>query len=122
MAMYAVVMYARGSGATAAAAHHEPVPRETYDRYAQELADSGVMTSAFAMQPDATAKSIRGSMITDGPFAESKEVIAGIYVIDVANLDAALDVARRNPILRGGGGVEVRPLAGWESRSLPRTG
>jgi hypothetical protein len=118
MALYAVIMYAPESATPREPTAEEQVP---YDRHAEELAARGVMTSAFALAPARTAMSIRGSLVTDGPFAETKEVIAGLYVIDVADLAAALDVARRNPILKDGGGLEVRPLAGWESRELPRT-
>ncbi|GAB3611267.1 hypothetical protein GCM10027414_33930 [Humibacter ginsengiterrae] len=50
--------------------------------------------------------------VTDGPFAKSKEYIAGFYVIEADDLDSALDIARRNPINGQGGGVEVRPIEG----------
>ena len=51
-----------------------------------------------------------GDTITDGPFVDSKEVIAGFYVIEAPDLDAALAIARLNPVVREGGGVEVRPV------------
>jgi hypothetical protein len=56
------------------------------------------------------ATSIRGDTITDGPFVDSKEVVAGFYVIEAPDLDAALAIARRNPAVLNGGGVEVRPV------------
>jgi hypothetical protein len=68
------------------------------------------MVAAFALQPVATATSIRGDVVTDGPFVDAKEVIAGFYVIEAPDLDAALAVARRNPATQQGGGVEVRPV------------
>jgi hypothetical protein len=49
--------------------------------------------------------------VTDGPFAETREVLGGIYVIDVPDLDVALDWAARCPGSRGGGSVVVRPVA-----------
>jgi hypothetical protein len=58
-------------------------------------------------------------VVTDGPFVDAKEVVAGFYVIDAPDLDAALRIAGRNPAAqRGGGGVEVRPVAGGFVRPL----
>jgi hypothetical protein len=51
------------------------------------------------------------ALITDGPFANTKEVFAGYYVIEVEDLDAALRYAARIPAARLGGSVEVRPIA-----------
>jgi hypothetical protein len=66
------------------------------------------------LQPGATATTVRvenGSVLTtDGPYAETKELLGGFYLIDVADLDAALDFAGRVPAARMGGLVEVRPL------------
>ena len=60
----------------------------------------------------ATATSIRSDLVTDGPFVESKEAIAGIFVIEARDLDHAIELARMTPIMDGG--VEVRPLLGFE--------
>jgi hypothetical protein len=50
-------------------------------------------------------------MTTDGPFAETKEVLGGYYIIDVGNLDEAIEFASRVPAARiPGGSIEVRPL------------
>jgi len=66
------------------------------------------------LQPAATATTVRvengGTMTTDGPFAETKEVLGGFYLFEADDLDAALDVAARVPAARRGGAVEVRPL------------
>lgn len=48
--------------------------------------------------------------LTDGPFADTKEVFGGYYVVEAANLDEALDLARRIPALRMGGSVEIRAV------------
>jgi hypothetical protein len=50
------------------------------------------------------------TLVTDGPFADTKEVFGGYYVFDVPNVDVALALAERVPVLRLGGSVEVRPL------------
>ena len=66
------------------------------------------------LQPAATATTVRvengGAVTTDGPFAETKEVLGGYYLFEADDLDAALDVAARVPAARFGGAVEVRPL------------
>jgi hypothetical protein len=66
------------------------------------------------LQPAETATTVRhslsGALITDGPFADAKEVLGGYYVLDAADLDAALEFVERIPAVRLGGAVEVRPL------------
>jgi hypothetical protein len=67
-----------------------------------------------ALQPATTATTVRvetgGAVTTDGPFAETKEVLGGYYLLEADDLDAALEVAARVPAARLGGAVEVRPL------------
>jgi hypothetical protein len=109
MAQYAVLIYAAQS-AEAADATLEDL--RGHDRHAAELAESGCLAAAFALEPGGTATSIRADTVTDGPFVDAKEVVAGFYVIDAPDLDAALRVAGRNPAVAQGGGVEVRPVAG----------
>jgi hypothetical protein len=70
------------------------------------------MVLAFAPEGISRATSLRGDIITDGPFLETKEVIVGFYVIEAYDLDEALAIARKNPIVKRGGGVEVRPITG----------
>src|SRR4051794_15864358 len=108
MAQYAVLIYATD---TADGVDAGPEDLEAHDRHARELADSGCMAATFALAPIATATSIRGGLVTDGPFVDAKEVIAGFYVIDAPDLEAAGRIAGRNPATRQGG-VEVRPVAG----------
>lgn len=109
MAQYAVLIYASDSAHSADAT---PDDLEVHDRYARELIESGRMVAAFALEPREMSTSIRGDVVTDGPFVEAKEVVAGFYVIEAPDLDAALDIAARNPATQLGGGVEVRPVAG----------
>ena len=66
------------------------------------------------LQPAETATTVRYSpgqaLITDGPFADTKEVLGGYYVLDAADLDEALEFVQQIPAVRLGGAVEVRPL------------
>ncbi len=107
MAHYAVLIYANDS---AHAPDATPVDTESSDRHADDLVEAGAMLVAYALTPRELATSIRADSVTDGPFIDSKEIVAGFYVIDAPDLDAALAIARTNPVLRDGGGVEVRPV------------
>jgi hypothetical protein len=107
MAQYAILIYAHDS-AHAPDATIEDL--ETCDDHSDDLTESGSMLAAYALTPRDMATSVRADAITDGPFLDSKEVVAGFYVIEAPDLDAALAIARANPVVRDGGGVEVRPV------------
>jgi len=66
------------------------------------------------LQPVQTATTVRvqagGTLVTDGPFANTKEVFGGYYVFEAKDLDEVLELAARIPSARLGGSVEVRPL------------
>jgi len=67
------------------------------------------------LQPADTATTVRASggdlLLTDGPFADTKEIFGGFFLIEATDLDAALELVARIPAVRLGGSVEVRPLA-----------
>ncbi|MCK3841368.1 MULTISPECIES: YciI family protein [Pseudomonas] len=81
--------------------------------YAQAIQASGRMLAAEPLEPVATATTVRmrnGKLsITDGPFAETKEQLAGFYLIDARDLNEAIQVAGDIPAARVGS-VEVRPV------------
>ena len=64
------------------------------------------MVLAYALTPRDLATSIRAEGITDGPFIDAKEIVAGFYILEAPDLDTALRTARRNPAIAAGGGVE----------------
>ncbi|MER6473887.1 YciI family protein [Streptomyces collinus] len=108
MAQYAILIYD-----TLGAAGYTPEQQAASKRHADDLIDSGAMIAAYALHSADTATSLRGDVVTDGPFIDSKEVIAGVCIIEAPDLDAALELARRNPAVQWGrGGIEVRPVAG----------
>jgi hypothetical protein len=107
MAQYAVLIYAQDSDHAPDAT---PEDTESCDRHSDALVESGSMVMAYALTPRDMATSIRDDIITDGPFVDSKEVVAGFYVIEAPDLDAALAIAGTNPVVRDGGGVEIRPV------------
>jgi hypothetical protein len=71
-------------------------------------ANEKAIAGGNALQPTGTATSIRGGVVTDGPFAETKEALNGYYLIDAADLDEAIAIAKQVPAKFGG--VEVRPV------------
>ena len=85
--------------------------------YTEELRKAGAMVAGEALQGKETATTVHfngGSepTLTDGPFAETKEQIGGFYLIDVENLDRALEWAKKIPAR--GGTVEVRPVVEFD--------
>ena len=90
---------------------------EDSTRLCHELDAKGQFLGASPLHPVAMATSIRvrdgKRLITDGPFAETREQLGGYFLIDVANLDEAMDIADRLPGA-GKGTVEIRPLYALE--------
>jgi len=84
-----------------------------YGTFTAELQESGKMVAGDALQPISTATSVRvrdgEALTTDGPFAETKEVLGGYYLIDVDTLDEALEWGAKIPGAAYGT-IEVRPL------------
>ena len=86
-----------------------------YGQFTEELQNSGSYISSYRLQPTDSATTVRvrngESLITDGPFAETKEQFGGYYLIDVKDLDEAIQWAAKIPTAKYGS-VEVRPI--WE--------
>ena len=83
--------------------------------FQDEMEARGVLISRERLRPTSLSTTVRvrdeGLVVADGPFAETKEQIAGFYIIDCEDLDEAIEVASRNPGARHGT-IEVRPV--WE--------
>ena len=100
----------------------EPTPEQLqeigsrYDAYTQSLVEAGVLVGGDALERVDTATTVRErdghTQFTDGPFAETKEFLAGYYLLNCPDLDTALDHASRLPAVGFGGSVEVRPV--WD--------
>ena len=86
-----------------------------WDAYTQTLVDAGVMVGGDALERADVATTVRERdgqiQFTDGPFAETKELLAGYYLLDCPDLDTALGHASRAPNI-GYGSIEVRPV--WD--------
>lgn len=81
--------------------------------YGALMNDARCVLSA-QLQPAETATTVRvndgRALTTDGPYADTKEILGGFYVFEADDLDAALELAGRIPAARLGGAIEVRPL------------
>jgi hypothetical protein len=84
------------------------------DEFAQSLVKSGHYRASARLQPTSMATTVREQrgkrVITDGPFAETKEQIAGYLLVECQDLDEAIAIAARFPSMRFGAAIEVRPV------------
>jgi hypothetical protein len=81
----------------------------------EEAAKRGVLAGASPLEPTGSAKTVRlqegKPLVTDGPFAETKEQLGGYYILECENFEQAIAWAAKIPTVRGLGCVEIRPLA-----------
>ena len=114
---YLLLIY--GDAAAAAAMAEDTTPEQQaaqiqpgYD-YGDWLTEKGWFVAGDALQPTSTATTVRASdgkpVVTDGPFAETKEQLGGYYLLDVANLDEAIEAGTRCPGAMFGT-IELRPV------------
>jgi hypothetical protein len=91
---------------------------QAYGAFGREAQDAGVLLGGEGLQPTATATTVRvrdgETLLTDGPFAETREQLGGYYLIDCGNLDEANRWAARIPDAANGA-VEVRPVMDYEA-------
>ena len=85
-----------------------------YDEFIQGIVKSGHLRASAKLHPTLMATTVREQhgkrIITDGPFAETKEQLGGYHIIECQDLDEALAIAGRIPTLHVGGAIEVRPV------------
>jgi len=109
---YALLIYTQEATA-------EPTPEEAaaqieaYDAFTRHVVERGALKAGEALQPTATATTVRvrdgRTISTDGPFAETKEVLGGFYLVEAADLDEAIGYAAMIPGAKEGS-IEVRPI------------
>jgi hypothetical protein len=92
-----------------------------YFAYTDELRAAGAYVAANALQPTSTATLVRVQdgerLVTDGPFAETKEQLGGYYLLDVPSLDDALEWAAKIPSAKWGT-IEVRPVVVFDREEV----
>ena len=89
-----------------------------YRRFGEEVTQNGVYVGGEALEPVSTATTVRVKdgerIVTDGPFAETKEQLGGFYLLDCKDLDQALEWAAQIPEAKTGA-IEVRPIMDYEA-------
>jgi hypothetical protein len=115
---YVLLIYAKESEWETKSPAERARVMEAHGILDRDLAAAGKYQIADALQPTRTATTVRvrdgKTLVTDGPFAETKEQLAGFYLVDARDLDDAIAIAARIPPA-GWGAVEVRPV--WEAPS-----
>jgi len=110
---YALTIYNDDAQREAATDEERQAVGQAYAVVTQEMQEKGVMLAGEGLYPTQTATTVRvrdgEKNVTDGPFAETKEQLGGFYVIDVKNLDEAIEWAAKIPGAETGS-VEVRPV------------
>jgi hypothetical protein len=109
MAKYAILIYEAESSYASSDQQVWQQIMEDHNRFAGQVGEKGgKIVGGDALEPTATATTIRGDLVTDGPFAETKEALGGFYLIEARDLDHAIEIAKLCPARFGG--VEVRPV------------
>ena len=110
---YLLMLYSNEAHWTTMTPAQQEQGMAAYKAYTEALKKAGVLAGSNRLRPISTATTIRiekgKSQVLDGPYIDSKEQLGGYFVIDVADLDAALEWAARAPCATSGG-VEVRPV------------
>jgi hypothetical protein len=109
MAQYLILIYEKEELYASATPEDYKNVMDAHNRFPEQAKElGGEVVGGNALQPTTTATTIRGDIVTDGPFVETKEVLGGYYLIEAADLDQALAIGKLCPA--GYGGVEVRPI------------
>src|SRR3954447_19052155 len=95
---------------------------QAYGAFGQAAQEAGVLLGGEGLKPTATATTVRvrdgEAMLTDGPFAETREQLGGFYLLECADLDEATRWAAKIPDAKRGS-IEVRPVMEYEATNAP---
>jgi len=107
---YALLIYSKPGAAEALSGDE----REANHREYMDIKKLPAVVGGASLHPVETATTVRvqdgQTLVTDGPFADTKEVFGGFYLIEADDLDQATEIAARIPAARIGGSVEIRPV------------
>jgi len=114
---YLLLIYQNEAQAGAASPAQMAAMHQEYGSFTQSIVKSGNFKAGDALQATSTATTVRvrdgKTMTTDGPFAETREQLAGYYLVEAKNLDEATSLASRIPSAKFGS-IEVRPIRKFE--------
>jgi hypothetical protein len=110
---YLMLIYDQEADWTKLTAAQQGAMYQEYGQFTQEIVGNGKFKGANQLQPTAAATTVRvrdgKRVVTDGPFAETKEQLGGYYLVEANDLDEAIAIAARIPSARKGS-IEVRPV------------
>ena len=114
---YLLALFTEEGGNEDASPEEMKAVMDRWSAYSEEAVKSGAFVAGEGLQPTEAASTVRiedgqDPTITDGPFAESKEQLAGFYLLECKDLDEALEYAKKIPFQSGS--VEVRPVMDYE--------
>ncbi|PZN34021.1 MAG: hypothetical protein DIU71_03665 [Proteobacteria bacterium] len=123
--LYSVLIYASEAVAAARSRQDDEALLARHLALQRELAAEGRLGAVVRLMPTTTATTVRGtnqSMVIDGPFIETKEQLLGLYLVECATLEEAIETARRiGQCCRtpDSGALEIRPVS-WSRLDVPR--
>jgi hypothetical protein len=88
--------------------------RDRYRAFAAAVREQGALLQAGELQPTTSATTVRvkdgQTLVTDGPYAETREALGGFFVVEAPTMDDAVELAKQLPEPRGRGGIEIRAV------------
>ncbi len=119
---YMLLIYSEESQWSSGTEAEQQAELQRWYEYGTAMREAGVSEIGEPLQPVATATCVRDDggepLVTDGPFAETKEQLGGFYLLECANLDEALGWAKKIPARAGA--VEVRPVQDFSDEGAPQ--
>jgi hypothetical protein len=119
--LYLLMIHGDEQGWAALSEDEQNAIREEYGRFAQSARESGKLVGGGELQPTDRATTVRvkdgETILTDGPYAETKEAFGGYFLVEAGAIDEAVELARGLPVSRTRGAVEVRPVYVDESEA-----
>jgi hypothetical protein len=113
--LYAILCYNEEDVVWSMSKEEDAAMMARIDVVQQRLIKAGKLGTSLRLLPTTSATTLRKSaaepLVIDGPFAETKEQLLGFYIIEVVNLDDALDIARELSAAKTGSTYEIRPVA-----------
>ncbi len=110
---YMLLIYASEADSSHMTSEERATIMQGHGTFAQEAMQRGILMGGAPLQPTSTARTVRirkgKTLVIDGPFAETKEQLAGTYILDCKNLDEAIELATKIPDALYGS-IEIRPL------------
>ncbi len=122
---YLLMIYANEAGMASVTPADMAAMTDAYAKFTQDIVKSGHFKGGERLHPSSAATSVRirdgKTLITDGPFAETREQLVGYYVVEAKDLDGAISVAAQIPGALTGT-IEVRPIVLMQQADLQRFG